>query len=69
MMNRLSQSNREALVRESLGLDDRLVWCLAEWVGRDLSGVDWQLGLPWRIENQITSLLKEINQRLEKPHE
>jgi len=56
-------------VREALGLDDRLVWCLAEWVGRDLSGVDWSMGLPWRIENQSTGLLKEVNQRLEKNHE
>jgi hypothetical protein len=43
-----------------------LFFCLAEWVGRDLSGVDWSMGLPWRIENQITGLLKEINQDLEK---
>jgi hypothetical protein len=68
-VSRLSQSDREALVREALGLDDRLVWCLAEWVGRDLSGVDWSMGLPWRIENQSTGLLKEVNQRLEKNHE
>jgi hypothetical protein len=68
-MYRPNQSERERLVREALGLDDRLVWCLAEWVGRDLSGIDWQPGLPWRIENQITGLLKDINHRLEKNHE
>jgi hypothetical protein len=68
-VSRLSQSDREALVREALGLDDRLVFCLAEWVGCDLSGVDWSMGLPWRIENQITGLLKEINQDLENRHE
>lgn len=56
-------------MREALGLDDRLVQGLAEWVGRDLSGVDWSMGLPWRIENQITGLLKEINQDLENRHE
>ena len=69
-MNRPSQPERERLVREALALDDRLVQCLAEWVGRDLSGIDWQSGrLPWRIENQITGLLKEINQDLENRHE
>lgn len=64
----LSPADREGLVREALGLDARLVWCLAEWVGRDLAGVDWQSGLPWRIESQITSLLRGINHRLENRH-
>lgn len=65
----LSLASREALVREALGLDDWLVFCLAEWVGRDLSGIDWRSGLPWRIENQIRSMLMEINHRLENRHE
>lgn len=66
MMGGLSQTEREALVREALTLDDWLIRCLAEWVGRDLSGIDWESGLPWRIENRIRESLLEINSRLEK---
>lgn len=66
MMGGLSQIEREALVREALALDDWLIRCLAEWVGRDLSGMDWGSGLPWRIEYGIRGLLLEIKSRLEK---
>lgn len=64
-MNRPDQAKRERLVREVLAGNDRLVLCLAEWVGRDLSGYDWQCGLPWRIENEIALMLKGINGILE----
>lgn len=66
MMGGMSQIEREALVREALALDGWLIRCLAEWVGRDLSGIDWESGLPWRIETRIRELLQEINSRLEK---
>jgi hypothetical protein len=64
-MNRPTQARREMLVRSALAGNDRLIQHLAEWVGRDLSGYDWQSGLPWRIESEIAFTLKTINRILE----
>lgn len=69
IVDRLAQQQRERLVREALVANDRLVASLAEWVGRDRSGYDWQCGMPWRIESQIALMLQEINHRLEKCNE
>ena len=60
-----AQAQRDNLVRSALAANDRLVRHLAEWAGRDLSGYDWQSGLPWRIENAIARMLKGINEILE----
>ena len=65
-MDRPAQAQRDNLVRAALAGNDRLVRHLAEWVGRELSGYDWQNGLPWRIENEIALMLKGINAILEK---
>ena len=65
-MDRPAQAQRDNLVRSALAANDRLVRHLAEWAGRDLSGYDWQNGLPWRIENEIALMLKRINEILEK---
>ena len=64
-MDRPTQARRQTLVRNALAGNDRLIQCLAEWVGRDLSGYDWQSGLPWRIESEIAFTLKAINRILE----
>ena len=60
-MYRPAQAERDKLVRAALAGNDRLVRHLAEWAGHDLSGYDWQNGLPWRIENEIALMLKGIN--------
>ncbi|MHB1668667.1 MAG: hypothetical protein ACYCSR_08970 [Thiomonas sp.] len=60
-MRALTQALREALVREALAADDRLVRLLAEWVGRDLSGYAWQDSIPWRIERGITAFIQSVN--------
>lgn len=60
-MRERTQAQREALVRQSLVQDDRLVRLLAEWVGRDLSGYDWQDSIPWRIEREITVFIQSVN--------
>ncbi len=65
-MDRPAHAQRDELVRNALAINDRLVRHLAQWVGRDLSGYDWQNGLPWRIENEIAVMLKGINEILEK---
>ena len=65
-MDRPAQAERDKLVRAALASNDRLVRHLAEWACRDLSGYDWQNGLPWRIENAIALMLKGINGILEK---
>jgi hypothetical protein len=65
-MRALTQALREALVREALAADDRLVRLLAEWVGRDLSGYAWQDSIPWRIENEIVVFIRTVNRLLKQ---
>ncbi|SCC93530.1 hypothetical protein THIX_60745 [Thiomonas sp. X19] len=60
-MRERTQAQREALVRQSLVQDDRLVRLLAEWVGRNLSGYDWQDSIPWRIEREISVFIQRVN--------
>lgn len=55
------QADRERIVISALADSPMLVRALAEWVGRPLDGYDWQGGIPWRIEIEITYFLRELN--------